>query len=284
MPIRKGDGTAVIPSGFQAVRKGDGTIIWEAGPDTLDQAEAHYEYEDTADTTTAVDSVGSNDGTINGATYVAESAVGDNSLSFDGNDYVDLPFTHIPAVASFSTWYKTTSTAREGLYSQQMSGEQPARWATINYQPGIGGATTGSLAARFMQGSGDLAGYSDVGGELYDGNWHHIAIIVHGDTGDIDMYFDGSEIPVTMSAVDTKIDETGDRADLGVGTAGTSGRDYWFTGEMDDTAWYPDYKLSAEEVSDLYARGSGGTGNNTDSFETEQTATSDGSTLNSDSY
>lgn len=39
MPIRKGDGTALAPKGFQEVRKGDGTILYSGGPTLIDSIE-----------------------------------------------------------------------------------------------------------------------------------------------------------------------------------------------------------------------------------------------------
>lgn len=45
-----------------------------------------YRYEDDSDTTTAVDSVGTNDANISGATYSTPAARGSLSLSHDGSD------------------------------------------------------------------------------------------------------------------------------------------------------------------------------------------------------
>jgi len=46
-----------------------------------------YKFDDSSDTTTAIDSVGGANATINGgATYTTSSAVGSNALEFDGDD------------------------------------------------------------------------------------------------------------------------------------------------------------------------------------------------------
>jgi len=64
----------------------DGQTVFTAGPVLPDSAIARWSFEDDLNTSTAVDSIGSFDGNINGATYSTQSQVGDNSLFFDGVD------------------------------------------------------------------------------------------------------------------------------------------------------------------------------------------------------
>lgn len=63
--------------------------FWSAGLGASaipDSVETQYRYEDNSDTTVALDSVGSNNANINGATYTSDSAVGSLALDHDGTD------------------------------------------------------------------------------------------------------------------------------------------------------------------------------------------------------
>jgi len=61
----------------------DGQTVFSAIPDSV---LTQYRYEDDGDTTTAIDSVGTNDATINGSTYTATAAVGNFGIDHDGTD------------------------------------------------------------------------------------------------------------------------------------------------------------------------------------------------------
>jgi len=59
------------------------TVFGNAIPDAV---VSQYKYEDDSDTTVAVDSVGSNDANINGASYSSTAKVGSLALAHDGQD------------------------------------------------------------------------------------------------------------------------------------------------------------------------------------------------------
>jgi len=59
-------------------------------PPVTDGLVAHYKM-DSGSGSTAVDSAGSNDGTINGATWSSSAKQGSHCLSFSGGDYVSTP-------------------------------------------------------------------------------------------------------------------------------------------------------------------------------------------------
>lgn len=84
-PVRKGDGTGVVPNGVAEVRTGDGRVLF--GGAIPDGAVLQYRVEDDTDTT-AIDSVNDNNGTLNGGTY-SSSTVKKGSFSYynesDGN-------------------------------------------------------------------------------------------------------------------------------------------------------------------------------------------------------
>ena len=75
----------------------DGNVVWNAIPDS---GVSRWGF-DEGSGSTAIDSWGNNDGTINGATYTTTSYVGSHALSFDGiDDEVNIP--EFPAFSSYS--------------------------------------------------------------------------------------------------------------------------------------------------------------------------------------
>lgn len=64
----------------------DGDVVWSAGGPIPNSVVTRYKFEDDADTSTALDSVGNNDGSINGASYTSSPYQGDHALQFDGSD------------------------------------------------------------------------------------------------------------------------------------------------------------------------------------------------------
>jgi len=95
-PIYTPDGSEVseivLPDGSTAseVIGPDGNVVFEAGPDIPDSAVYRWQFS-AGSGSTASDSIGNNDGTINGATWVSGTWQGGNTLDFDGiNDYISL--------------------------------------------------------------------------------------------------------------------------------------------------------------------------------------------------
>jgi len=84
MPIRKGDGTGISPSGISQVRTGDGRILFD-GPAILDSAVYHWEFDEgSGDTIT--DSVEGVEGEISDTDWIEDSSWwGGAALDFDGS-------------------------------------------------------------------------------------------------------------------------------------------------------------------------------------------------------
>jgi len=76
--IRLGDGSEI-----SEVRTGAGDVLFSGIPDS---AVTQYRAEDENNTSTAIDSVGSNDAALTGTTYTTNSKVGTNALSHDGSN------------------------------------------------------------------------------------------------------------------------------------------------------------------------------------------------------
>ncbi|UCC99933.1 MAG: discoidin domain-containing protein, partial [Phycisphaerales bacterium] len=114
------------------------------------------------------------------------------ALEFDGvDDYVETPLSDVPKDGTVEAWVRTTvSDTRQAVISSH-GGDQEFR-VHLNYQPGKGGATPGLLGlnVRFRT----LEAYTDIGSEMYDGSWHHVAFVWEGESpGTIRAYWDGQE-------------------------------------------------------------------------------------------
>jgi len=66
----------------------DGNKATNFGPDVPNSVALLYEFEDNSNTSVAVDSVGSNNGTISGSTYNVDEAVGSRAISHQSGDLV----------------------------------------------------------------------------------------------------------------------------------------------------------------------------------------------------
>ena len=67
-----------------------------------DGALLYYRFDDDSDTTIAIDDIGDNDGSIDGATYDSDSLAGSNALRFGGSDRVSLPLQPLPSDGDFT--------------------------------------------------------------------------------------------------------------------------------------------------------------------------------------
>lgn len=115
---------------------------------------AHYEFEDDSDTSTAIDSIGSNDATITGATYTAAANVGSLALNYDGSDdyvasdsAVDLVALGTTEAASVMGWINPDSATNTGGY-YVLWADEATSGANINQILGVqdrGGSVRGVL-------------------------------------------------------------------------------------------------------------------------------------------
>jgi len=120
----------------------DGDTVFTAIPDS---GLLQYRYEDDSDTTTAIDRIGANDGSINGPTYDASSFAGDFALNFaSASDYVEIPASDlIPADGDFTIISAVnpsvlTSDERRTIISNNNG--QAGRWdfyASLDGSPGF---------------------------------------------------------------------------------------------------------------------------------------------------
>ena len=184
-----------------------------------------------------------NDGTINGAQSVP--GVGGSALEFDGvDDYVETPITDVPLDGTVAAWVNTThGDVRQAVFSSHNSEEFRLQ---LNYRPGTGGPTRGFLGLNVLYGS--LTAYSDIGSEMYDGSWHHVAFVWEGASpGTIRAYWDGQEKPVTYGSQNAWVGNYNRTAVHVIGREDLNNNNYFFAGQIDDVRMY-DHALSEIEI------------------------------------
>lgn len=215
---------------------------------------------DDADTEsgTAIDSWGTNDGTINGVTTGASGAnqtyATNESYSFDGgDDYIalgtDSSLTMGSGDYSIACWFQTSTVANQvfiacddnsssnGYYFLFLRDEGDVRF-TLSSDGGTSNRSINTTQTNTLD----------------DSNWYHIVCTWNNSNDDITIYVDGSE---DSGAMDT----TGAGGNsIDIGTAGNIGRrpisnDLYNAGNLDDVRLY-NKELTATEVSNLYNNGS----------------------------
>jgi len=184
-----------------------------------------------------------NDGTINGAQSVP--GVGGSALEFDGvDDYVETPITDVPVDGTVAAWINTTlGDVRQAVLSSHNSEEFRLQ---LNYRPGTGGATPGFLGLNVLYGT--LTAYVDIGSEMYDGSWHHVAFVWEGASpGTIRAYWDGQEKAVTYGSQNAWPGNSNRSAVHVIGREDLNNNNYFFAGQIDDVRMY-DHALSEIEI------------------------------------
>jgi hypothetical protein len=184
-----------------------------------------------------------NDGTINGAQSVP--GVGGSALEFDGvDDYVQTPITDVPVDGTVMAWVNTIlGDVRQAVFSSHNNEEFRLQ---LNYRPGTGGPTRGLLGLNVLYGT--LTASADIGSEMYDGSWHHVAFVWEGASpGIIKAYWDGQEKPVTYGSQNAWEGNYNRTAVHVIGREDLNNNNYFFAGQIDDVRMY-DHALSEIEI------------------------------------
>jgi len=173
------------------------------------------------------------------------------ALEFDGtDDYVETPLSDVPANGTVEAWIKSASEARQAVLSSH-GGDQEFR-LHLNYQPGKGGSSPGMLGlnVRFRT----LTGYADVGSEMYDGAWHHVAFAWEGeDPGTIRAYWDGRETPVTYRQQNAWAGNYERTVVHVIGRECLTNNNYFFGGLIDEVRFWEKAR-SAVEIQEHMSR------------------------------
>ena len=201
---------------------------------------AHWELNGNAN-----DSVGSNDGTVYGATWT--DGVFGQALQFDGDDdYVGgttSPFGFEDSTFTVSAWAKTTVLGGNSIVSE-------GAWSSGGWHLAF---KEGSVGVMLKDGTpNQLNAYSNYSIDTFnDGTWHHIAAVIATSTTDplgnhADVYVDGSIVSTLESQLYAYIPSP-DSWRIGARPAGTV---TFFCGSIDDVRIF-DGALSSEEIEAL---------------------------------
>ena len=202
---------------------------------------SRWNFEDDADTTTLTDTVGTNDGTINGMTYSSIEAEGDYSGFFGGSsDYVDI---------SGFGWGNTPITITLWLYPYSIDDRQPLyigdgapqfEFARVNTNSGMSWFYYDGSSKRGITADGTIPG-------TYD--WSHIALTYDPSNGEWEYYLNSTleatandQVSINISGIDSSI-----------GRHPVLGR--YFDGRIDDIRIYDDI-LSSDKISAIYNKNS----------------------------
>jgi hypothetical protein len=207
------------------------------------QPVAHYKLDET-EGTTAHDSIGDNDGTLQGnpAWQPTGGMVG-GALLFDGvDDYVSTGFILDPGKESFSAfaWIKGGAPGQVIISQMDTTDGRTTNpgsawlWADSSY---------GRLITRLMRPPFDPLVSESV---ITDDQWHHVGLVYDFDGLKRYLYVDGAEVAKDTDVVGGIGSDDG----LYFGAGKTLDAGSFFFGLIDDIRIY-DRALSAEEVAEL---------------------------------
>lgn len=203
----------------------------------------------------ANDAHGSNNGTVNGATYTASGKI-NGAYDFDGvNDFISLPnnFNFGTSGLTISAWIKTTEATNNGeiLFIQDdYNSHNPLIEFTIK--------SNGTVIVRVRGQTNTANFFSETSTTtVNDGNWHHL-VLVFDDANDTGyLYIDGSEELSATGRTTTNINFGAGFPTIGkVLQNWVSSSVYYFDGIIDEFAIW-NRPLSSTEVGELYNSGAG---------------------------
>ena len=215
---------------------------------------AYWKLDDGAGPT-AVDSVGSNDGTLtSGPTWVVGTL--DGALDFDGvDDYVDAgTFDVTGSGLTMLGWFnaETISTNDPRIVSKANGTSVSDAWWQLST------STSGSnryLRMRVKAG-GVTTTFADSSVNLIAGQWYFAVSTYDAATGDMKLYLNGTQIASGSHGVGGPVDSN-PTVPVAIGANGTAER--FFDGVLDDVRVY-DRALTATEIADLYPASLNGPG------------------------
>jgi len=220
---------------------------WTDLIDPRDDGVARYRFDDTSDTTTAVDSWGSNHGTINGATHTANAIRGGSIAFTSANDeYVDASGVQAPLVSAnaftISFWVKYNVLDDYDVVIGHLKNDTNKFWIEPWRTSSVG------FSWEWCDSSGNEHRFvSDH--FITENDWYHMCITYDGSTAR--SYINGSVV-LEQDDTFTLADPDG----LTIGKYHPS-HDSEFNGIVDDVRFY-DVALTPSAVADLYQWGTFG--------------------------
>ena len=234
----------VTPSGVEAREfvGPDGSVVWQGDVIPDSGLLRRYQFNDDSDTTTATDSEGSNDGTINGATYTTDAIEGSHALDFDGtDDFVDIPnFSTFESYTVICWLFKDSFNAIEqaGYFQENNSIAFRTRETTTGDQ-----AITNGIELAHDDGSTTVYTESD----FDTGRWQMFAATWDGST--VRLYRDEGGSVIEKDSVSISGMGAAGRG-TEIGRQANDATRHW-TGRQDDYAIY-NRALTQSELQDYY--------------------------------
>jgi beta-lactamase regulating signal transducer with metallopeptidase domain len=228
---------APLPSGDGIVDEKDLNLFAEHLLKEL-QPIAHWKLDET-EGEIAKDSIGNNDGTLNGSpVWQSSGGAVAGALQFDGiDDYISTTFSISPINGSFSvfTWIKGGAPG-QAIICQTGGINISTRWLWAD-------PSYGRLMTWLMHPTYDPLVSEKV---ITDGHWHHVGLVYDIDRLHRYLYVDGREVAKDTDYVGV-VDSNGG---LFFGASKTLDTAAFWSGLIDDIRIY-DEVLSADEVADL---------------------------------
>ena len=182
------------------------------------------------------------DGIISGNPVYVEGVKG-KALSFDGiDDYVSLPIGNVIAQSQNITVTTWVNFSNQGGAWQRIFDFGSGTSINMFLTPRTG--TDGPM--RFAIRTANVGEQQLTASETLPGDWHHVAVVIRGSNGTMDMYLDGQNVAEAATALAPK--------DLGITTQNWLGRsqyspDAYFKGALDD---FRIYTRSLTDMEILY--------------------------------
>jgi hypothetical protein len=198
---------------------------------------AHWKLDET-EGTIAYDSIGSNDGTLNGdPNWQPTAGKVDGALEFNGTDnYISTDFVLNPVSGPFSVfaWIKGGEPGQ--VIICQTDGSQGSAWLCAD-------SSDGKLMTNLMD-----AYFPPLKSEsvIIDGQWHHVGLVYDLDVFHRHLYVDGTEVAKDTSIVGGLSSIAG----LYIGTGKALEEGSFFSGLIDDVRIY-NAALSAQDLEEL---------------------------------
>lgn len=193
--------------------------------------------------TIAYDSVGSNDGTIYGATWTAGIVGG--ALSFDGDgDYInvgDVPSLDISSALTLEAWIKTDKITNDTIISKDDDAGNREYYFGVSYDGNHPGRVRWTLKTSSFQ-------FRDSSTVVNDSQWHYIVGTYDGSY--LRTYIDGVEDTTSPVAQTGLIPNTS--APFWIGAKPNIGYEQYFRGVIDEVAVY-DRALTSDEIRNCFA-------------------------------
>ena len=229
----------------QSQNNGIVAITDTKGSTIPDSGVSRWRFEDSSETTTAVDGWGSNNLDIVGGTYDNDSAVEGYTLFLDGvDDQLNSPDSLINPdnSFSFSIWIKANQT----FYQSDILLDQDGQRHVVSIS--ISNTNPDQLEARVIE-----SGYDTTSTAHYnftDTSGYHMVTLSYSPSDGLDFYLDKTNNPDGNDAANAE----GTDVPFVIGASQTGGKNN-FDGRIDDPRIY-NKALSSEEVSNLYETGS----------------------------